>query len=77
MMGPAIVAVVLGADCARLGEVDGGISAATAPRAWAAGAELLVAGSAILAHPESKPAAVAELRRCLQQDGTQRNPRGR
>jgi ribulose-phosphate 3-epimerase len=49
-------------------EVDGGISAATAPRAWKAGAELLVAGSAILAHPEGRPAAVAELRRSLQPD---------
>jgi ribulose-phosphate 3-epimerase len=47
-------------------EVDGGISAATAPRAWRAGAELLVAGSAILAHPEGRPAAAAELRRSLQ-----------
>jgi ribulose-phosphate 3-epimerase len=47
-------------------EVDGGISAATAPRVWKAGAELLVAGSAILAHPEGRPAAVAELRRSLQ-----------
>ncbi len=46
-------------------EVDGGISAATAPRAWKAGAEWLVAGSAILAHPEGKKAAVAELRRAL------------
>jgi len=46
-------------------EVDGGISAATAPRAWKAGAEWLVAGSAILAHPEGKKAAVAELRRSL------------
>jgi thiamine monophosphate synthase len=45
-----------------------GISAATAPRAWKAGAELLVAGSAILAHPEGRPAAVAELRRSLQPD---------
>jgi ribulose-phosphate 3-epimerase len=33
-----------------------------------AGAELLVAGSAILAHPEDRPAAVAELRRSLQLD---------
>jgi ribulose-phosphate 3-epimerase len=49
-------------------EVDGGISAATAPRVWKAGAELLVAGSAILAHPEGRPAAVAELRRSLQPD---------
>jgi ribulose-phosphate 3-epimerase len=46
-------------------EVDGGISPATAPRAWKAGAEWLVAGSAILAHPEGKKAAVAELRRSL------------
>jgi ribulose-phosphate 3-epimerase len=49
-------------------EVDGGISAATAPGAVRAGAQLLVAGSAILAHPESRPAAVAELRRSLQPD---------
>ena len=46
-------------------EVDGGISAATAARARAAGAEWLVAGSAILAHPEGKKAAVDELRRAL------------
>ena len=49
-------------------EVDGGISAATAPGAERAGAQLLVAGSAILAHPEGRPAAVAELRRSLQPD---------
>jgi ribulose-phosphate 3-epimerase len=49
-------------------EVDGGISVATAPRAWKAGAELLVAGSAILAHPEGRSAAVAELRRALRRD---------
>jgi ribulose-phosphate 3-epimerase len=49
-------------------EVDGGISAATATCAWKAGAELLVAGSAILAQPEGRPAAVAELRRSLQLD---------
>jgi ribulose-phosphate 3-epimerase len=49
-------------------EVDGGISAATAPRAVRAGAQLLVAGSAILAHPEGRPTAVAELRRSLQPD---------
>jgi ribulose-phosphate 3-epimerase len=49
-------------------EVDGGISAATAPWAVRAGAQLLVAGSAILAHPEGRPAAVAELRRSLQPD---------
>jgi ribulose-phosphate 3-epimerase len=49
-------------------EVDGGISAATAPRAVRAGTQLLVAGSAILAHPEGRPAAVAELRRSLHPD---------
>jgi hypothetical protein len=31
-------------------------------------AELLVAGSAILAHPKGRPAAVGELRRSLQPD---------
>jgi ribulose-phosphate 3-epimerase len=46
-------------------EVDGGISAATARRAREAGAEWLVAGSAILTHPDGKKAAVAELRRSL------------
>jgi ribulose-phosphate 3-epimerase len=49
-------------------KVDGGISAATAPRAVRAGAQLLVAGSAILAHPEGRPAAVAELHHSLQLD---------
>ncbi len=47
-------------------EVDGGISTVTAPGARRAGAELLVAGSAILGHPEGKFAAVAELRRSLE-----------
>jgi ribulose-phosphate 3-epimerase len=49
-------------------EVDGGISAATARRAWKAGAEWLVAGSAILAYPEGKKAAVTELRRSLAEE---------
>ena len=49
-------------------EVDGGISPATARRAREAGAEWLVAGSAILAHPEGKKAAVTELRRSLTQE---------
>jgi ribulose-phosphate 3-epimerase len=53
-------------------EVDGGISPATAPRAREAGAELLVAGSAILGHPEGKGAAVAELRRSLDLSGSER-----
>jgi ribulose-phosphate 3-epimerase len=57
-------------------EVDGGISATTAPGAVRAGAQLLVAGSAILAHPEGRPAAVAELRRSLQPD-LQAPPDGR
>ncbi|MGH2578499.1 MAG: ribulose-phosphate 3-epimerase [Actinomycetota bacterium] len=47
-------------------EVDGGISVATAAGAEKAGAEFLVAGSAILGHAEGKRAAVAELRRCLE-----------
>jgi ribulose-phosphate 3-epimerase len=47
-------------------EVDGGISVATAAGARKAGAEFLVAGSAILGHAEGKRAAVAELRRCLE-----------
>jgi hypothetical protein len=38
------------------------------PRAGKVGAELLVANSAILAHREGRPAAVAELRRSLQPD---------
>jgi hypothetical protein len=50
---PAIVASVLG------------ISSDTAGAARDAGAELLVAGSALLTHPEGKRAAVAELRRAL------------
>lgn len=43
-------------------EVDGGISPSTAPRAAAAGATYLVAGSAILDHPDGKAAAVTGLR---------------
>jgi hypothetical protein len=42
--------------------VHGGISAATAPRPGRARAELLAAGSAILAHPQGRVAAVAEFR---------------
>ncbi len=57
-------------------EVDGGISAATAPGAVRAGAELLVAGSAILGHPQGRPAAVAELRQAVETSatGTDGNP---
>ena len=46
-------------------EVDGGISSDTAGAASHAGAELLVAGSVLLTHPEGKRAAVAELHRAL------------
>lgn len=46
-------------------EVDGGISPDTARAAWEAGADLLVAGSAVLSHPEGKRTAVAELHRAL------------
>lgn len=54
-----------GSGLATAIEVDGGISKATVAGARAAGAELFVAGSAILAHPGGKRAAVAELRAAL------------
>ena len=43
-------------------EVDGGIDAATAPLAVAAGANVLVAGSAIFNDSESVTAAMERLR---------------
>ena len=43
-------------------EVDGGITAETAPGAVAAGASILVAGSALFRHDDGLDAAVAELR---------------
>ena len=43
-------------------EVDGGISSATVTGAAAAGANLLIAGSALFKHPGGLKAAVAELR---------------
>ena len=43
-------------------EVDGGIAVETAPGAVAAGASILVAGSALFGHDEGLDAAVAELR---------------
>jgi ribulose-phosphate 3-epimerase len=46
-------------------EVDGGISTKTARSAWHAGAEFLVAGSAVLSHPDGKRAAVAEIHRAM------------
>ena len=46
-------------------EVDGGISPDTAGAASRAGAELLVAGSAVLTHADGKRAAVAELHHAM------------
>lgn len=46
-------------------EVDGGISTDTAASARGSGAELLVAGSALLTHPAGKRAAVEDLQRVL------------
>ncbi len=46
-------------------EVDGGISALTAPDAVRAGANVLVAGSAILQHPEGIAAGVDAIRRAI------------
>ena len=45
-------------------EVDGGITAETAPRCIAAGATLLVAGTAVFGQPD-RAAAIAELRRLI------------
>ena len=47
-------------------EVDGGISSRTAPGARSAGAEMFVAGSAILGHPQGKAAGVGLLRASLE-----------
>ena len=47
-------------------EVDGGIDATTAPLAVAAGADVLVAGSAIFNESESVTAAIQRLRSALQ-----------
>jgi ribulose-phosphate 3-epimerase len=43
-------------------EVDGGISAATVGGAVRAGANVLVAGSALYRHPDGLAAAISELR---------------
>ena len=51
-------------------EVDGGVSARTAPSARRAGAERFVAGSAILQHPGGKRAGVEDLREVLGQGRT-------
>ena len=42
-------------------EVDGGITAATAGAAVGAGANVLVAGSAVFGHPEGPAIAIKEL----------------
>jgi ribulose-phosphate 3-epimerase len=47
-------------------EVDGGVDATTAPLAVAAGADVLVAGSAIFNHSESVTAAMQRLRAAVQ-----------
>lgn len=44
-------------------EVDGGIDAGNGERAAAAGANVLVAGTALFSHPDGMAAAVAELRK--------------
>jgi ribulose-phosphate 3-epimerase len=46
-------------------EVDGGISAATAPAVVAAGARVLVAGSAVYNRESTVAAAIAKLRRSI------------
>jgi ribulose-phosphate 3-epimerase len=48
-------------DADILIEVDGGIGAANAPRVVAAGADVLVAGSAIFGRPDRR-AAIEEIR---------------
>ena len=42
-------------------EVDGGIAASTAPAAVSAGANVLVAGSAVFCHPDGPAVAIKEL----------------
>ncbi|MBI4552506.1 MAG: ribulose-phosphate 3-epimerase [Candidatus Latescibacteria bacterium] len=46
-------------------EVDGGITTETAPQAVEAGADVLVAASAIFGHPEGIAAAMRQLRECV------------
>jgi ribulose-phosphate 3-epimerase len=46
-------------------EVDGGISAVTAPQAVRAGANVLVAGSAVYADPAGPGAGIATLRAAI------------
>lgn len=50
-------------------QVDGGVNAATARLAAAAGANVLVAGTAVFGAPEGPAAAIAGLRQALVQEG--------
>ena len=66
-MEPKIAEVRAMIDAAGLAdtvdlEVDGGISSSTVSGAAAAGANLLIAGSALYRHPDGLSAAVGELR---------------
>ncbi len=54
-------------------EVDGGISPETAPRAVRAGADVLVAASAIFRHPEGVTAGVRALRESVERALAQRS----
>lgn len=50
-------------------EVDGGVNAQTARLAAAAGANVLVAGTAVFGAPEGTAAAISSLRQALVQEG--------
>ncbi len=56
MPGPVSKIAQIKAKSKCLVEVDGGINAKTAPMVWAAGADILVAGSAIFESPDYKQA---------------------
>ena len=55
-------ALIDGADLLIDLEVDGGVSALTAPQVAQAGANLLVAGSAVQKHPDGRALAIEQLR---------------
>ena len=50
-------------------EVDGGISAATLPLMYKAGANAFVAGNAVFKHPQGVGAGIKVLRECVAPDG--------
>jgi ribulose-phosphate 3-epimerase len=50
-------------------EVDGGINARTAPRVVTAGARVLVAGNAVFGTGQNVSAAIAALRKSIEQSG--------